>query len=146
MWPTILSAPLELLHIEFTSIETMMELDQPPNIVNILVFCNHFMKHVMAYMTSNQTAKIVAKFCCKVISQSLEPQPNSWVNEEPTLKATSLESFVSLWAYRRLGLFDIQAPTVLTHWLLFPHNKGHKETSACSSLCCWVMWTAAGSL
>ena len=30
VWPIIVTAPLELLHIDFTSIETMMELDQPP--------------------------------------------------------------------------------------------------------------------
>ena len=62
MWAIIVTTPLELLHVDFTSIETMMELDQPPNMVNLLVFCNHFMKHVMAYVTPNQTAKIVAKF------------------------------------------------------------------------------------
>ena len=60
--PIIVTAPLELLHIDFTSIETTMELDQPPNVVNILVFCDHFTKHVMAYVTPNQTAKTIAKF------------------------------------------------------------------------------------
>ena len=39
-----------------------MELDQPLNVVNLLVFCNHFMKHVMEYVTPNQTVKTVAKF------------------------------------------------------------------------------------
>ena len=39
-----------------------MKLDQPPNIVSVLVFCNCFMKHIMAYMTPVQTAKTVAKF------------------------------------------------------------------------------------
>ena len=39
-----------------------MELNQLPNMVNILVFCNHFMKHVMAYVTPNKTAKTVTKF------------------------------------------------------------------------------------
>ena len=55
-------APLELLHIEFTSIETTMELDQPPNVVNILIFGDYFKKHLMAYVTPNQTAKTIAKF------------------------------------------------------------------------------------
>ena len=41
--PIIVTALLELLHIDFTSIETTMELDQCPNVVNILVFCDHFM-------------------------------------------------------------------------------------------------------
>ena len=62
MQPIIATAPLELLHMDFTSIKMTMELDQPPNMVSVLVFCNHFMKHVMAYMTTNQTAKTVAKF------------------------------------------------------------------------------------
>ena len=48
--------------MDFTSIERMMELDQPPHIVNVLVFCDHFMRHVMAYVTPDQTAKTVAKF------------------------------------------------------------------------------------
>ena len=62
VWPIIVTASLELLHIDFTSIETMMELDQPPNIMNVLVFCDHFMKHLMAYLASDQTAKNIAKF------------------------------------------------------------------------------------
>ena len=61
VWPIIVTSPLELLYIDFTSIETMMELDQPPNMVNVLVFCYHFTKHVMAYVTPDQTAKTVAK-------------------------------------------------------------------------------------
>ena len=50
----------ELLHIDFTSIEMTMELDQPPNMLSISVFYDHFAKHIMAYMTLNQTAKTVA--------------------------------------------------------------------------------------
>ena len=45
MWPIIVTALLELLHIDFINIETTMELDQPQNVVNVLVFCDHFMKH-----------------------------------------------------------------------------------------------------
>ena len=40
----------------------MMELDQPPNVVNLLVFWDHFTKHILAYVTTNQTAKSFAKF------------------------------------------------------------------------------------
>ena len=58
----IFSTPLDLLHVDFTSIETMMELYQSPNVVNLLVFCDHFMKHIMAYVTPDQTAKTVTKF------------------------------------------------------------------------------------
>ena len=40
----------------------MMELDQPSNMVNTLVFCDHFTKHIMVYVMPNQTVKTVAKF------------------------------------------------------------------------------------
>ena len=62
MEPIIATAPLELLHIDFMSMETSMELDQPPNVVSILVFWDHFTKHIIAFVTPNQTAKTVAKF------------------------------------------------------------------------------------
>ena len=56
------TAPLDLLHIDFTSIETTLELNQSPRVAIILVFQDHFMKHVLAYVTPNQTAKTIAKF------------------------------------------------------------------------------------
>ena len=58
----IVTTPLELLHVDFTSIETTMELDQPPNMVNLLIFCNYFMKYIMAYVIPNETVKTFAKF------------------------------------------------------------------------------------
>ena len=62
MQPIIATAPLELLHINFMSIEMTIKLDQPPYVGNILVFCDHFVKHIMAYMTPNQTVQTVARF------------------------------------------------------------------------------------
>ena len=56
------TAPLDLLHADFTSIETTTELDQLPRVTNILVFQNHFTKHVLAYVTHDQTAKTITKF------------------------------------------------------------------------------------
>ena len=56
------TAPLDLLHVDFTSIETTLEPNQSPRVANILVFQDHFTKHVLAYMTPDQTAKTIAKF------------------------------------------------------------------------------------
>ena len=39
-----------------------MELNQPPRVANVLVFQDHFMKYIMAYVTPNQIAKTVTKF------------------------------------------------------------------------------------
>ena len=60
--PIVATTPLDLLHVDFTSIETTMELNQSPRVTNILIFQDHFTKHVLAYVTPNQTAKTVAKF------------------------------------------------------------------------------------
>ena len=40
--PIVATAPMDLLHIDFTSIETTMELDKSPRIANFLVFQDHF--------------------------------------------------------------------------------------------------------
>ena len=56
------TVPLDLLHVDFNSIETMMELNQLPRVTNILVFQGHFTKHVLAYVTPNQTVKTIGKF------------------------------------------------------------------------------------
>ena len=60
--PIVATVPLDLLHVDFTSIETMMELDKLPGVDNVLVFQDHFTKHVLAYVTPDQTAKTIAKF------------------------------------------------------------------------------------
>ena len=60
--PIVPTTPLDLLHVDFTSIETTMELDKSPWVPNVLVFQDHFTKHVLAYVTPNQTAKTIAKF------------------------------------------------------------------------------------
>ena len=60
--PIVATAPMDLLHIDFMSIETMMELDKSPRIANILVFQDHFTKYVLAYVTPDQTVKTVTKF------------------------------------------------------------------------------------
>ena len=53
---------LDLLHVDFTSIETTLELKRSPKVANVLVFQDHFMKNVLAYVTPYQIARTVAKF------------------------------------------------------------------------------------
>ena len=60
--PIVAIAPLDLLHIDFTSIETTLEPNQLPRVTNVFVFQDHFTKHMLAYVTPNQTAKTAAKF------------------------------------------------------------------------------------
>ena len=58
--PIVATASLDLLHVDFTSIETTLELNKSPKVA--LVFQDHFTKHVLAYVTPIQTAKTIAKF------------------------------------------------------------------------------------
>ena len=60
--PIVATTPLDLLHVDFTSIKTTLELNQLPRVANVLVFQDHFTKHVLAYVIPEQTAKTIAKF------------------------------------------------------------------------------------
>ena len=54
-------APLELVHLDYTSIESMMELNKPPMVKNVLVMTDHFMRYALAVVMKDQTAKTVTK-------------------------------------------------------------------------------------
>ena len=58
----VATTPMDLLHVDFTSIEMTLELNRLPKITNVLVFQDHFTKHVRAYVTPDQTAETVTKF------------------------------------------------------------------------------------
>ena len=60
--PIVTTTPMDLLHVDFKSTEMTLELNRLPMVINILVFQDHFTKHIMAYVTPNKTAKIVVKF------------------------------------------------------------------------------------
>ena len=60
--PIVATSPLDLLHVDFTSIKTTLELNQSSRVANILVFQDHFTKHVLAYVTPDQTVKTLTKF------------------------------------------------------------------------------------
>ena len=60
--PILATASLDLLHVDFMSIESTLELNQLPRFANALVFQDHFPKHVLAYVTPDQTAKTITKF------------------------------------------------------------------------------------
>ena len=48
---------LELVHLDYTSIESTMELNKPPMIKNVLMMMDHFMRYALAVVTKDQTAK-----------------------------------------------------------------------------------------
>ena len=54
-------APLELVHLDYTSIESMMELNKPPVVKNVLVMTDHFRRYALVVVMKDQTAKTVTK-------------------------------------------------------------------------------------
>ena len=63
--PIRVYVPLELMHMDFMSIETDMELNKPPGVKNVLVITDHFTRYAMAFVTRDQTAKMVARVLYK---------------------------------------------------------------------------------
>ena len=59
--PIQVHALLELVHLDYTSIESMMELNNPPMVKNVLVMTDHFTRHALAVVMKDQTAKMVTK-------------------------------------------------------------------------------------
>ena len=55
------SSPGEILHIDYTSIEETVNLNEKPVIRNVLVMQDHFSKHVVAYVVKDQKPKTAAK-------------------------------------------------------------------------------------
>ena len=51
----------EILHIDYTSIEETVDLNEKPVIRNVLVMQDHFSKHVVAYVVKDQKARTAAK-------------------------------------------------------------------------------------
>ena len=59
--PLTCSGPGELLHVDFTSIEETVPLQQEPVIRNVMVMQDHFSKYVIAYVVKDQTACTAAE-------------------------------------------------------------------------------------
>ena len=56
--PIVATAPLDLLHVDFTNIETTLEQNQSLTVANVFVFQDHFMKtHVGVCGPPVETAK-----------------------------------------------------------------------------------------
>ena len=82
--PIVATAPLDLLHVDFTSIETTLEPNQSPRVTNILVFQDHFMKHVLAFgaparLLSDRGPSFMSSVIeemCKILGIKQLPSPN----------------------------------------------------------------------
>ena len=61
MVPMMVTTPLQLVHLNFTSFETTTNLNESPKIENVLVIVNHFTRYTTAYVTKDQKALTAAR-------------------------------------------------------------------------------------
>ena len=52
-------APFELVHVDFTSVESTMELNKPPCVKNVLVITDHFTHYALAMVIKDHTARTI---------------------------------------------------------------------------------------
>ena len=64
----IVSTPMELVHVDFTRIETELNTSKLPAVNDVLVITDHFTQYAQAFMTLNQKAETVAKYCTIISS------------------------------------------------------------------------------
>ena len=56
MVPMMVTAPLQLVHLDFTSFEITLNLNELPKVKNVLVILDHFTRYTRAYVTKDQKA------------------------------------------------------------------------------------------
>ena len=61
----MVTAPLQLVHLDFTSFEMTTDLNESPKIKHVLVIVDHFMRYIRVYVTEDQKAWTAAKTLCE---------------------------------------------------------------------------------
>ena len=57
----MVTAPLQLVHLDFTLFETTMNLNEPSKVEHVLVIVDYFMRYTRAYVTKDQQVSTAAK-------------------------------------------------------------------------------------
>ena len=61
MVPMMVTAPLQLVHLDFTLFEMTMNLNELPKVKHVLVIVDHFMRYTRAYVTKDQKLSTAIK-------------------------------------------------------------------------------------
>ena len=65
MVPMMVTAPLQLVHLDFTSFEMTTDLSELPKVKHVLVIVDHFTRYTRAYVTKDQKALTAVKTLCE---------------------------------------------------------------------------------
>ena len=60
MEPILSTEPLDLVHIDYVSMEVTVGIKEKPVVKNVLVVEDHFTRYTQAYVTNNHTARMMA--------------------------------------------------------------------------------------
>ena len=61
MVPLMVTSPLQLVHLNFTSFKMTTNLNESPKVEHILVIVDHFTRYTRAYVTKDQKMSMAAK-------------------------------------------------------------------------------------
>ena len=98
--PIRVYTPLELMHMDFMSIEMDIELNKPPGVKNVLVISDHFTRYAMAFVTRIKLPRQWPECYMSGSSSYLECQQSSSVTGEPTSLPGWSRSSVQCLAFR----------------------------------------------
>ena len=57
----MVTAPLQLVHLNFTSFQMTTNLNESPKVEHVLVIVDHFMRYTRPYVTEDKNALTAAK-------------------------------------------------------------------------------------
>ena len=129
--PIRVYAPLELVHLDYTSIESTIELHKSPMVKNVLVMMDHFMRYALVVMTKEQTTKTVVKvfyeYSIAVFGLPVKLLSDRGVNFTSAL----VEELCAATGYHRTTAYHVQCNGQVEHFhqMLFhmigklAHNK-----------------------
>ena len=61
MEPILCTEPLDLVHIDYVSMEVTVGIKEKPVVKNVLVVEDHFTRYIKAYVTNNHTTSTMAR-------------------------------------------------------------------------------------
>ena len=102
--PIVATAPLDLLHVDCTSIETTLELNQLPSFANVLVSKTISLSTYWHMWPLIKLQKLLLNFYMEATSLSLGHLPGSWVTEVLALPVASLRNCARSLAFNNCGL------------------------------------------
>ena len=81
----MVTAPLQLVHLDFTSFKTTMDLNELPKVEHVLVIVDHFTRYTRTYVTKIRRGQLLQRPSMKGSFPFLEhPKEYSWTKEKPS--------------------------------------------------------------